>query len=386
MNEKLISVIVPVYNAEKYFKDCLESILNQTYSNLELIVIDDGSDDHSAEIARVYKYDTRVHVYTQENQGVASARKNAVEYANGDYVVFFDADDYIDQDYLEQLIEVAEDFDLVTAGLFREDGKTTQMFDKLKSGDYRSAQEMCFIIDHMIVYDFDIGLTPYLCDKLFRTKLIKEVMQDINTKVFIGEDSEVLYRYILKCNTVRITHICGYHYCNREGSTTNRRHENYLTNLNEVYSSLKKVFECHPRKESLMAQLQTWTLLGIENAPRVMELTRAARFLRSFVFPFYEKMKGKKIVLYGAGNVGKDYYRQLQYHKDINVVGWIDKEAQKYQEQGYLVETPDCLERLDYDFIVISVNSKDKASQIKEELVRKRVPEKKITWKAPVCF
>ncbi len=99
-----ISVIVPAYNVESYLADCLDSILNQTYPNIEVIVIDDGSPDRSGEIAENYKQkDRRIKVIHQENGGLSVARNSGLDNATGEFVCFIDSDDWIEPDYLELL-------------------------------------------------------------------------------------------------------------------------------------------------------------------------------------------------------------------------------------------------------------------------------------------
>ena len=112
----LISVIVPVYNAEKYLKECLDSLIYQTYKNIEIICIDDGSSDHSLDILKLYqKKDNRVKVFTQKNSGPSVARNVALDHANGDYISFVDADDFVAENFLEEAYRYAknENADLV---------------------------------------------------------------------------------------------------------------------------------------------------------------------------------------------------------------------------------------------------------------------------------
>ncbi len=104
-NEALISVIVPVYNVEKFVGRCLNSILNNTYKNLEIICIDDGSTDNSLEVLRAYEAkDSRVHVYSQNNHGIAYTRNAGTRLSTGDYVAYIDSDDWIHRRYFELLM------------------------------------------------------------------------------------------------------------------------------------------------------------------------------------------------------------------------------------------------------------------------------------------
>lgn len=101
-----VSVIVPVYNAEKTIIRCVESICKQSYRNIEIILIDDGSSDKSYEICeKLSCQDSRIHVYRQKNKGVSSARNNGINQAKGNYICFVDSDDWVDPDYVEILIK-----------------------------------------------------------------------------------------------------------------------------------------------------------------------------------------------------------------------------------------------------------------------------------------
>lgn len=110
MEEKLISIIVPVYNVEKYLKECIDSVISQTYKNLEIILVDDGSTDKSGEICDEYsKKDSRIKVIHKENGGLSDARNVALDIAKGEYIGFVDSDDYVEKDMFETLYKLAEE-------------------------------------------------------------------------------------------------------------------------------------------------------------------------------------------------------------------------------------------------------------------------------------
>ena len=384
-NETLISVAVPVYNVEQYLNRCVDSILNQTYSHLELILVNDGSTDRSREICEDYaKLDVRVHVINQENRGGAIARKRAAERAAGKYIVFIDSDDYIEADYLEKMVCAVNGCDLVTSGYFTDQDR--KLFDRIEEGIYATDSQMEYIIDNMIIYQQSSksGLTAYIFNKLYRTDYARKVFLEINPKVYWGEDSEFLYRYVLQCQSVRVTDICGYHYCMREQSIVHRRHPDYLHNLNELYLSLEKVFNEHDRKEILLLKLQMWINTMIRIAPSAMGFSDLVQVSIDYLFPHYDTMCGKEIILYGAGRVGKDFYLQLRFREDIKLVGWTDKNVQDYQKKGYPVMWLSEITELRYDYMVIAVKELTVMEQIKRELIEAGIPEEKIVWKVPV--
>lgn len=385
----LVSVIIPVYNVESYLQCCLDSVLAQTYSNIEIILLDDGSTDQSGNICRFYeKKDTRIKSITQKNQGAAAARRNALEQAHGNYVIFIDADDFIENDFLENLMQAAEDFDLVTSGYRIDQDVTHPIFDKIEKGVYRLEAELDYIIENMILCQngSERGLTPYIWNKLYRVDLAKQVFSQINTNVFIGEDSEFLYRYVLECSSICITEICGYHYRSREGSLVHSKQEQYLTNLNELYLSLKEVFSHHRKKETLLFQLQRWTGIGIKNAMKIMDFSDFVTCFIDYIFPLYDSVIGKRIVLYGAGNVGKNYYMQLRHREDIHLVLWVDKNAVSYQKKNYPVASLDKIAEIEYDFIVIAVKDASIMKQIYRELLEAGILAERILWKPPISL
>ena len=120
MKQPLISVIIPVYGVEKYIAQCLDSIINQTYKNLEVIVVNDGTKDRSAEIAKEYATkDSRIKVYDFQNGGLSVARNRGLEIATGDYISYIDSDDWLDTKMYETLLKAAmkNDADMVKCGI-----------------------------------------------------------------------------------------------------------------------------------------------------------------------------------------------------------------------------------------------------------------------------
>lgn len=138
MTGKLVSIIIPVYNCEKYIGKCLESVLGQTYKNVEIIVIDDGSTDQSLEVInRTVQGNPNVKVIHQENQGLSATRNKGLENATGDYIAFLDGDDYLGESYIERLIAVAEhnNSDLAICGYQKVDAQGV-LLSKTVPGQY----------------------------------------------------------------------------------------------------------------------------------------------------------------------------------------------------------------------------------------------------------
>lgn len=133
-----ISVIVPIYNAEKYLAQCIESLIHQTHRALQIILVNDGSTDDSLTIAQQFAADDqRIQVYSQPNQGQAAARNLGIQYASGEWISFVDADDYIDTQHYAQLLLHTQDADVILHGYQRETPEGTILYQRVPSHPYR---------------------------------------------------------------------------------------------------------------------------------------------------------------------------------------------------------------------------------------------------------
>ena len=211
-NEK-VSVIVPVYNVEKYLKRCLDSIIDQTYSNIEIILIDDGSTDNSGTICDRYtKNDKRIIVIHKENGGLSSARNAGIEIATGKYLCFIDSDDYIENDMIEYLYCGIKkyDVDIATCGF---------------SNIYSTGRKECITIPKEdIIYSKKDALDIHLlsgyidditCNKMFKKKLYENIRYP---EGYLYEDMITTYKLINKANKVALRPNSKYNYCKRNDS------------------------------------------------------------------------------------------------------------------------------------------------------------------------
>lgn len=214
---ELFSVIIPVYNTEKYIKQCIDSVLKQTYANFELILINDGSRDGSSEICEEYaQMDSRVIVIHQENAGVSVARNRGIQEAKGEYLVFIDSDDYVDN----QMLEVFNNrFRLSNSGMiicgmkfvYYSSGSISTCNEEVfpYDGDFNNFS-LCKNFQEM----FNSNAFSSSCNKAFRTKIIKENSILFHEKLDLYEDLEFVLRYLKYIERINFVNAALYNYRN----------------------------------------------------------------------------------------------------------------------------------------------------------------------------
>lgn len=197
--QELISVIIPVYNVQRYLPRCIESIIKQTYQNIEIILVDDGSTDKSGKICDKYaKKDRRFVVIHKCNEGVSVARNAGIDVANGEYITFIDSDDWVRKDYVEVLYKAIDGNDLVVSALKR----IYFQSPKYKDNDIEIAYDFSQI-NNIEDYFFNDNIHwrgP--CCKLYKSKTIKSHSIYFPEEIKAGEDSIFVLDYIYHCNSI----------------------------------------------------------------------------------------------------------------------------------------------------------------------------------------
>ena len=213
----LISVIVPVYNTEQYLPDCLHSILNQTYQNIEIILVNDGSTDNSLQICMDYaETDPRITVIQNSHQGLVATRKSGVEAARGDYCMFVDSDDWIAENLLESILPLTEDghIDMICYNMESvENQKHIPWHHTIPEGKYE--QQQLETVCGKMMFDFEEGspgILQSLSVKLIKTPLLLERIKPLDPRISMGEDAAVTYTALLHAKKVVITNKVFYFY------------------------------------------------------------------------------------------------------------------------------------------------------------------------------
>lgn len=245
-----ISVIVPVYNSSELLDDCIKSILNQSFQDFELLLIDDGSTDHSLELCENWsKKDSRIITFRQNNLGASVARNTGIKLAKGTWIVFVDSDDTVMPTYLEDLLRMVNnghDIDLCISGLkVIRNGEVTEKKSFIDTtclmSDYKTLFEQISIQN----YGFSVG-------KIYRKSIIDDNNIQFNNNVCIAEDCIFMLNYIMACSINKKSEIafisqCNYNYVIRNGSlsTSVSSYEHELYNYQEykkAINNLKSTF------------------------------------------------------------------------------------------------------------------------------------------------
>ena len=230
MNEK-VSVIIPVYKVEKYLDRCVESVVNQTYKNLEIILVDDGSPDNCPQMCEVWaNKDARIKAIHKENAGLGMARNSGLETATGEYLMFVDSDDYLSENAVEVLYER-----MAVDGSDMAVGKHVDVYD-----DGRINDSFCRWMEDEIVTSKDVFLAiekhyypVSACGKLYK----KEVFDNcFFPRLMCGEDLWTFPQVVNKCNLISVVNKDLYYYYQRADSIVHQR--NYVRRRDEIEANL----------------------------------------------------------------------------------------------------------------------------------------------------
>lgn len=402
MEEVLISVIIPIYRSERYVRVCIDSVLTQTYRNLEIILIDDGSDDDCPDICDRYAaMDHRVVVIHQKNQGISETRNRGIESAHGQYLAFVDSDDAIAPNYIEELVKACKGYDadivicdyLVIRNDFaflpyRVDAPTI-----IESNDDLLRKNSLAEIRYIVPW----------C-KLYRRTLFEGLRYPAGR---IHEDEFLTWRIFLKARVVICIEQALYYYRRWDKSIMGQGFS--LARLDCLDALREKVsfFEKNGNeKEAILNQkrlrfklrqyateMRKQPIFKEEDASKLeQEADEIERLYGkslcdtdapehvSFLFPFHLISQGTSIAIYGAGILGKDYYRQA------STIGWCRNIllTDKYNiDSSPEIQSIDRLFAEKYDYLLLAIRDRNIAPQVKEMLIAMGIPVDKIVWNSP---
>lgn len=381
-----ISVIVPVYNIEEYIPHCIESIVGQTYSNLQIILVDDGSTDSSGRICDRYaEQDDRIQVIHQENGGLVLARKAGLNAAEGDFIGFVDGDDYIESDFYESLLNfiLEEQVDFVHTGYVYERNNVSIKRCQFETKVYELDRDTTvkIINDYVLGNSEERHVTFSIWSKLYKSVFIKKCYDKIPLYQSMGEDLLCLCLCLLEGKRASFHKETLYHYNLRHSSLVNSTDITIIFKIFRLYNALWEVFKAYNISDYVESNFERHIVNSIFTS-----LTRSGKFydfINAYIFDNVELLKNRKIVIYGAGIVGQGYYAQLSKYTSCTIAGWVDRDYRNIHFDYSNVVGIEEIKNMQYDFILIAVKNSDTANEIRKQLRDMGIPKRKIIWENP---
>jgi len=413
MKKKDVSVIIPVYNVEQYLEECLDSVINQTLNNIEIICVNDGSTDSSLGILEAYeKKDNRVRIISQENKGLSAARNTGMRLAEGKYIYYLDSDDYIEIDALEKLYQraIQDDLDVLFC-----DGdvqfETIELKDNTpkfkKRGKYEGIYNGSELFKNMLAnMDYQTQVSLHFAKREFLEKHELAFQEGL-----LYEDN--IYTLNLILSASRAAHLSQtlFHYRIRENSimTSDRVSFKHLysslciyfeelkfveridevslrnavtTQIEEIYKRIQRIYEVV--KTQFLSEGDIRLLDELGNLEKTLMKQMGIEFKVIPLFPFDLVPNASNIILYGAGKIGCYYYRQIKTSNYCDIVQWVDKRC--YQISNVMDEdivSPEKIKNVYYDYIILAMQNEWEAEEVKQSLLGMQIDKEKIIWVKP---
>jgi glycosyltransferase involved in cell wall biosynthesis len=383
MSEK-ISVIIPVYQAKNYLNKCVSSVINQSYENVEVILVDDGAVDGSAEMCdRLGEQDSRIVVKHIYNSGPYAARNIGVEISQGDIVTFVDADDYVEKNAYSELMKIYEKYnpDIITYSYKTNKGIENIYYD---AGFY-NREKIEEIIMPTMMYDTNIGarkLNPSLYSKIMKKDIYMNVMKIKEKNINWGDDALITYPAVCIADSVYVSHEAYYNYCNNCDSSTHKSPSARIDELEKFYIEIRNSLKVYDNRYGFEFQTEAY----MKHFFNMFIKNRFGKYfsLTGYIFPYADIAYGSKVQIYGAGNVGKSYVCELQQSKYAEIVGWYDYKAEDLVSYaGVGIDLPEKINEVESDVVLIAIQNKDIAKDIENELKKMGVESDKIIWTIP---
>lgn len=386
-----ISVIVPIYNAEKYLHRSLDSILKQTYRNLEIILVDDGSTDGSAKIMDDYsKRDNRVRVFHQaHNMGQTYTRKNGVNLATGDYISYVDADDEISLTRCEELLpqmEAGTEIIITDVMQIYSQHSRQQMMNYLPTKTYDAEEIKSEILTRMvdICHFHRRYLRTYVWGGIFSRDLLQRSQQLVADEIVMGEDTACFLWCLLYAKSLAIVSGAIYYYYKNVGSTCHissfdAENQSKIKKSHVAYGKFIHEYLPHlPEKlrDVVGKQLRhkLYYLMLVSDYKSLME-DRSQKTFYPFAVPV-----SARVVLYGAGSFGQQFYEYWSARKKAQIHYWCDRSFEKYVGNGLEVSPPEYILEAKPDYVLLAIAQYDVAKKAAEDLIEMGVPRTKIKF------
>jgi len=367
----LVSVIVPIYNVAIYLHQCVNSILEQSYKNIEIILVNDGSTDDGRIICESFaKKDDRVRVIHQKNKGLVSARKLGLANTSGDYIFNLDGDDWLDPECIGTLVNhaVLDDVDIVISGYYREFVGLEVLISPRVPAKLYNREGIVNEIFPKMIFDCNVnthGISTFSWGKLFKRKLILQHQLDVPEGITVGEDSVVTYPCIGNAKNLMVIDKPLYFYRQRtksmlkstssSGNEVARVHrmcdflQNKMKNIEYDFNSQIALY-----KLTLLA-IRTGALFDGKEPP-------------DWLFPLYLDFKVQKIALYSSGAFGQQMWQRFN-EQELTFCGWFDEDHFESKLWGVDVSPISELPNIAPDVVIVASFDKQMFNVIKNRIL-----------------
>lgn len=379
MNNPLVSIVIPVYNSEAFLDKCIQSAINQSHKNIEIILVNDGSIDSSGEICDNYSsIDSRVKTIHKNNGGLVSSRKAGLKASTGDYVLYIDGDDWIElnliENYVNQVLKFNADV-VISSHIVNLEGREDILMNSIPSGVYDKDTLKSIVYPKMLCTGqfSQFGIFSYSWGKLYKKELLLENQLKVDENITIGEDALCLYPTLLDANKLVILEQPGYHYRQRADSLIKTLRKIEVSKIQKVYDDLKNIFSDKGVLDMMLPQLQNYLLsLLIINTegPVVDGITN--------LYPFNQIESKTGLIIYGGGTFGQHIYKKITDNKSYNILAWVDEKHKHYSKLNLPVTGFVRIKSFDYDAIVIALIDESNSNQAVLKLVKHGVDKNKI--------
>lgn len=376
---KLVSIIVPIYNSELFIDKCVQSIINQSYKNIEIILVNDGSTDTSKEMCNNYaSIDNRIKVIHKTNGGLVSSRKTGLNLSTGEYILYVDGDDWIEEDLIKHYIEQAIKFDadvVISSHMENLEGRIEILKNTFPPGFYDKKKLISTIYPKMLYNGkfSQFGIFSYSWGKLYRRELLIKNQLVVTEGITIGEDALCFYPTLLDAETLVILEQPYYHYRQRADSLIKTLKAIEISKIETIYTSLKKSFIDKGVLDIMLPQLQYYILslltVSTEGPIPNDEIN---------LYPFDKVKPGDNLIICGSGTFGQHLYKKINTYKTYNVLSWIDEWHEYYSKLNLPIVGFENIKSFNYDYILIALIDEDISNETFSKLLEYGVDEKKI--------
>jgi glycosyltransferase involved in cell wall biosynthesis len=383
MNDILLSIVIPVYNTIEQFHKCIDSVIKQSYRNLQIILIDDGSNDGSEILCDNYaEHDSRIEVHHKKNGGLVSARKEGNRWVKGDYVIHIDSDDWIELDYIEKFVNAIRTSgasQVSSISYYRDYTNISYLnrtyIDNITSIETEDVQK--YLYDKAIgKYGYNDDIPNYMWSKCVKRDLMKSVFLTLDDGIGYMEDFSFSIRCIATNSSIYFIDNPGYHYVQRETSASHVISDKDIKSLKIMRDDTLK-YLCSKPYYIYTKNIPEWAYIS---AMCVKDFSGLQDGRSDYLVPFKDVKKGSRIVVYGMGNVGKAICNYLISSEDYNLVVSSDTRHVDDLDVRYKYVCANDINKYEYDFVVIATVKPNLINEIRANLIKAGVPDYKIRY------